>query len=93
MSILLNTKHTNIGTAHRIARMVIGMAIIIASVVGAIQYSLLVDSSWFAIAMWPAAYLMFTGFTGVAPFATPSKQQHKYRTPRSSIGPFVVHTH
>ncbi len=92
MSILLQTQHTNMGTAHRIIRMVVGVSIIIGCAIAAINYSPLVDGMWFAALMWPAAYLMFTGFTGVGPFGMPQKQKNKCRNPQPPIGPFIVHT-
>ncbi len=92
MSILLQTQHTNINTTQRITRIVVGMAIIIGCTIGAINYSLLVDSTWFATAMWPAAYLLFSGFTGFAPFGNTTRQR-KCKKPLPPIGPFIVYTH
>ncbi len=92
MSILLQTQHTNISTTQRVTRMVAGMAVIIGCAIGAINYSPLVDNIWFAAAMWPAAYLIFSGFTGFAPFAS-GTQQGKCKKPLPPIGPFIVYTH
>jgi len=77
---------------NRVNRMAIGLLVIVGCVVAATHVGSLVSSLWFAAAMWPAAYLMFTGFVGIDPLHDPRKREKKCEKPLPPAGPFIVHS-
>jgi len=93
MSILVHTEKTHMSDVSRVARMVLGMLVIIGCAVAASMHNSIFSGTWFAFAMWPAAYLMFTGFIGFDPLNDPRRHQKKCEKPLPPVGPFIVHSY
>jgi hypothetical protein len=72
--------------------MAIGMMVIIGCAVAAINLGPLTSGIWFSALMWPAAYLMFIGFTGFDLLNDPRKLQKRCEKPLPPAGPFIVHS-
>jgi len=70
--------------------MAVGMLVIIGCAIAAAKLTSLVSGIWFAVAMWPAAYLMFTGFTGFDPLSAPHKTQKTCKMPFIPAGPYCA---